>query len=282
MAETLNCPSCGAANQLPEGRTSMFCAFCATAIEKKIQAVKPNKKNESSIKTKPIISPRKTQKRYTTDVNAFSEKIEDRYKLREYEEVTDAGGELSLKNRNIKSLREVIEWFSDNELEEITILNLSNNQIEDFEELNAFKNVEYVHLENNKINKYPNSIKLDELIEINLENNFLPENPSFKNWEFHNGTNIILQNGILTAVEPVFKGICKQCGKQADLKYDVPDWACLDCNQKAREASYQKPSNLVEFHKGFMGFYNEVGIKGVGILFLIICIFLFWLYNKLV
>lgn len=35
MSEILKCPSCGGTNQLPEGKSSMFCAFCGNAIEKK-------------------------------------------------------------------------------------------------------------------------------------------------------------------------------------------------------------------------------------------------------
>lgn len=31
MTQTINCSSCGAANQLPEGKNSMFCAFCGTS-----------------------------------------------------------------------------------------------------------------------------------------------------------------------------------------------------------------------------------------------------------
>ena len=50
MAETINCPSCGAANQLPEGRNSMFCAFCGISIQ---QQTKESSTGESAIKSKP-------------------------------------------------------------------------------------------------------------------------------------------------------------------------------------------------------------------------------------
>ena len=33
MPQTINCHSCGAANQLPEGKNSMFCAFCGNTIQ---------------------------------------------------------------------------------------------------------------------------------------------------------------------------------------------------------------------------------------------------------
>lgn len=36
MSELLQCPSCGGSNQLPEGKNSMFCAFCGNANEKKV------------------------------------------------------------------------------------------------------------------------------------------------------------------------------------------------------------------------------------------------------
>ncbi|WP_298766118.1 tetratricopeptide repeat protein [uncultured Polaribacter sp.] len=37
MSEALQCSSCGGANQLPAGKSSMFCAFCGNAIEKKVE-----------------------------------------------------------------------------------------------------------------------------------------------------------------------------------------------------------------------------------------------------
>lgn len=37
MGESITCTSCGASNQLPEGKTTMFCAFCGSAIEKKVE-----------------------------------------------------------------------------------------------------------------------------------------------------------------------------------------------------------------------------------------------------
>lgn len=36
MSNIIQCNSCGGSNQLPEGRDSMFCAFCGGAVERKI------------------------------------------------------------------------------------------------------------------------------------------------------------------------------------------------------------------------------------------------------
>mgnify|MGYP003776948601 CR=1 FL=1 len=53
MSDVVKCKSCGSVNNLPEGKTSMYCAYCGNAIEKK----ETNKKEyESVIKTKPEIS----------------------------------------------------------------------------------------------------------------------------------------------------------------------------------------------------------------------------------
>ena len=116
MAETINCGSCGAPNQLPEGRTSMFCAFCGKGIEKKIVKSVVNEL-ESNIRFKPEIS---------------------------YDE-------LSMIDRGINSISEVISWYSDSELNTIRYLNLSNNNISSLKGLEKFKNLSILNFENNKI-----------------------------------------------------------------------------------------------------------------------------------
>ena len=46
MLESINCPSCGASNQLPDGKTSMFCAFCGGSIQKNFKKEDDNRFNK--------------------------------------------------------------------------------------------------------------------------------------------------------------------------------------------------------------------------------------------
>jgi TonB family protein len=93
MTESKNCPSCGAANQFPEGRTTMFCAFCGNAIEQQIFEPKINYQKSKLNKSKII------------------------------------DNALAFKDRKIESLDEIINLYSDTELETIEDLDLSNNSI---------------------------------------------------------------------------------------------------------------------------------------------------------
>ena len=102
MNEVLQCPSCGGTNQLPTGKTSMFCAFCGSPIQKPIE----NRilKGDSELHKSKIID-----------------------------------GVLAYRNRNIKSLEEIVKLYSDSELDIIGHLDLSHNQISSLKNLNRFK-----------------------------------------------------------------------------------------------------------------------------------------------
>lgn len=166
MAESINCPSCGAANQLPEGKKTMFCAFCGNSIER---VNKRNELSENPLKVKPEISKKKIE-----PVSVFKPNYGNSY----YEEklsVTDEGGELTLINRGITSLNDIIFWFSDNELNEIRVLNLSNNEIDSLEGIQRFNSLELLDVSNNNIISLvlPNSTndKFISINKINLSNN---------------------------------------------------------------------------------------------------------------
>jgi hypothetical protein len=146
MSEVLKCDSCGGTNQLPEGKNSMFCAFCGSAIE--LKAIEIDSKREtktSNIKSKPEL-------KYGTD---------------EYEDNPVVS--VSLVNRDIDDVSELINWFTDDELKEITHLNLSNNNILDLKKLNAFPNLENVILDNNRISELDLCIPM--LSYLSLKNN---------------------------------------------------------------------------------------------------------------
>ena len=114
MSNVLECTSCGGTNQLPEGKTSMFCAFCGNAIEKKqLHQIPP--KDENLIKSKP--------------------KIIDNC--------------LTLKNRKVNSLLEVSSWFSDDELEEIKTLDLTGNNISSLDGIEFFSGLQKLNLTDN-------------------------------------------------------------------------------------------------------------------------------------
>jgi hypothetical protein len=115
MTGVINCSSCGAANQLPEGKTSMFCAFCGGKVE--MQIVNQNFEKSSKPKLK-------------------KSKIK---------------GELAYRDRGINSLQEIIELYSDSELEEINNLILPNNKIKSLKGLSRFKEATKIDLSFNEI-----------------------------------------------------------------------------------------------------------------------------------
>ncbi|MFT5249949.1 MAG: hypothetical protein ACI93P_001684 [bacterium] len=127
MGNVLNCSSCGGTNQLPEGKNSMFCAFCGNAIEKKQLHHAPNE--ESLIKSKPKI-------------------INER---------------LTLTNRKINSLLQVTSWFSDDELKKIKKLDLSSNNISSLDGIESYRKLKELDLSNNKFSE----ISADDIERIN-------------------------------------------------------------------------------------------------------------------
>ena len=166
MLESINCPSCGASNQFPEGKTSMFCAFCGNSIS--IPQSVNSMQIESSIKVKPEISQRKIIKeskpKYDMSTNTMN--------YVDVETIVQEGGELSLINRNIKSFNELTYWFSDNELNEIIKLNLKNNNISKLEQLERFTSLRELNLSNNEFEYLNNNLKLiGDLEKINLSEN---------------------------------------------------------------------------------------------------------------
>src|ERR1700742_1584080 len=100
MSEILSCPACGADNFLPEGKSSMYCAYCGKPIEKIIP--------------KGVSGERRLNK---------SEIV---------------NGALAFKKRGIESLDEIIDLYSDSEIQKIEILNLSDNNIKSLKGISRF------------------------------------------------------------------------------------------------------------------------------------------------
>ena len=106
MTETFKCPACGAANNLADGKTSMPCTYCGASIH--LPQGNYNTRND-----KPRLS-----KIAFDDDRTFNK--------------------LSYVDRNISSLEQVIEIYSDNELGQISTLNLSKNKIKSVNGLQRF------------------------------------------------------------------------------------------------------------------------------------------------
>ena len=118
MTETFKCPACGAANNLPDGKTSMPCHYCGASIHL------PQRGNDK-LRDKPQLS------KISLDEDSFYNR-------------------LSYINRNIDSLSEVIQVYSDDELIEISQLNLSKNNIKSLAGIARFT-LNKLDLSSNKI-----------------------------------------------------------------------------------------------------------------------------------
>ncbi len=185
MLESINCPSCGASNQFPEGKTSMFCAFCGSAIE----SINKESSQSSSLITKPEISKKKIGKgsEYVAKFKFDKQNnLKDKGHFIDTEIVLDEGGELSLIDRNIKSLNEITLWFSDNELNEIKILNLNKNKINSLNGIERFQSLETLDLSNNEIVELPKeNLFLKNLFRIYLSGNPIEENKSQSELDYY-------------------------------------------------------------------------------------------------
>jgi uncharacterized protein (TIGR02145 family) len=103
MSQILQCPSCGGSNQMPDGRNSMFCAFCGIGIQ-----------NNNS--TAPSVS--------------SSKKTLPKSKI--------IDGKISYIKRNIESIEEIVDLYSDSELEQVKELEIQNNNIKSTDGLDRF------------------------------------------------------------------------------------------------------------------------------------------------
>ncbi len=180
MSEILKCPSCGGSNQLPEGKTSMFCAFCGNPIEK--TQVYQNE-DINPIKSKPeITNPAVHSKQgiYYSPKEYFRERVSGGWQVHDEllgtrfipDEQYEVGGyELRLSKRGISTLDQVITWFTDSELETIKYLDLSNNKITDISGIERFRSAQIINLSNNKIKLLPHLGNFDQLQVLDLSGN---------------------------------------------------------------------------------------------------------------
>lgn len=201
MSESINCPSCGAVNLLPVGKNSMYCAFCGSSIDKPITDSTPL---ESAIKSKPLITekkvkitPGKPNTAFWSETSLTAEKRRvdggfeywtgrEWYFVKDEAYVTSEGGELSLTNRGIKSLNEIIYWFSDNELLEVKKLILNDNNIDDLSGIERFENLELLNLSNNNISELPNNNEfLSKIFKIYIGGNPVEDKISKEQFNYY-------------------------------------------------------------------------------------------------
>jgi Leucine-rich repeat (LRR) protein len=142
MGKKVTCFKCGSSNQMPEGRDSMFCAYCGSKIDLEILIKKVQK---SSLQGTPKI----------------------------------LNNQLTVNGRGLKSINEIIFWFSDSELKSITTLILSNNSIETFEGLSNFPNLTSLDLSNNQITNLDN-VDFSKLSSLNFSKNKISSIENFK------------------------------------------------------------------------------------------------------
>ena len=244
MSGVINCPACGADNMLPEGKTTMYCAFCGKPIEKII-----SKSGESSIKSKPKISERKVTVHTTRKEGAIGamhwtgdystkRRVDGGFEMYdglswkfvpdeiiETEEVIYEGGELLLSNRGVKNLKEIIDWFSDNELSEIKRMDLSGNQIQNLNGIGAFKSLRDLNLSFNKIMHLPSANEISFIDVILLKGS--PIEDAFKgdtNKEYFNVSFETVSPcsncgyNRTPLMEKHFGPLCKSCNREKEKK----------------------------------------------------------------
>jgi hypothetical protein len=268
-AQPVNCSSCGAANQMPSDKKSMYCAYCGGIIERKTQISEPIK-TESPLKSKPKISKRKTKitsKKREGSVGAMhwtgdystKRRVDGGFEMydglswkfvpdeiEEEEEVINEGGELNLKNRGLTSLKEIVVWFSDNELSEIKRMDLTGNHIKDFEGINSFSNLTELDLSSNDINVLPTENQLSNKIHnIILKNNPIAKQVVDKN---------IKKSSKITIIETI---PCSKCGckrtSEEEGSYGNYCWNCYKekLNKKKSEETIKAMVNDPLLKKAF-------------------------------
>jgi hypothetical protein len=103
MSNIINCPSCGAVNQLPEGKDSMFCAFCGSGIESKLIKTKAKKIKKCKIDS----------------------------------------GLVSYADKSIKKLSQIISLYDDLEIRHIEQLFVGGTSITSMEDISSFSAYNY-------------------------------------------------------------------------------------------------------------------------------------------
>jgi len=323
MGNILNCESCGASNQLPVGKTSMFCAFCGNAIKAKREIKKEKRFSEKDLVEIPFEECYWYKKQFE-DLK-FSENIRKgmireynangEYRLADFAALSEHLGDikysrtdggynvkkifvrdgidgkrketkfipfeysLDLKDRGIKSFKEITDYFNESVLKQIGIIDLSYNNISNWDGISSFKFVRKLNLSNNSFQNFPGiwpTIEKDvpkcHIKKIDLSANRISQIPNIiPGFIKYNEVEIILLNNPLNSIPSVVKiegytdfkynlsiserGIlklnkieelksCSKCGssitKETFIKYDSK---CPSCVSKSKKYKPPLPYN---------------------------------------
>lgn len=143
-----NCTACGAPNELSDGASLSTCVFCGVPLEKN---EKINQRGDH------LQNPQKV----VPEILLTKEKVKPKK------------GQLSLKNRGISKIDEIVYFLSDEELAQITVLNLSQNKIDSLEGIEKFSNLKKLDLSHNLISDLAGFPKKYGLYELIIKNNNL-------------------------------------------------------------------------------------------------------------
>lgn len=178
------CPSCGSDLMIPDDQEVLTCMYCG----KKILVDKTKSGNKKNlIKAKPRVS-------YSLD--NWNNKV----------------GSLSLIDRNITSISEIIEWYSDDELSLIETLDLSSNPINDWGDLWRFNNLKYLYLDSMDLQTFDVNIPY-HVKEVSLRSNQLTDLTHFdkigKYEYFGNIISLDLSNNKFSSFQKIPRNIKK-------------------------------------------------------------------------
>lgn len=127
MSDILNCPSCGGANQLPENKSSMFCAYCGTGIEGGAEktAVPDPSDNPQIAHFLELAENAEDSKDYREAIKYFNKALEFNPKLSEawFGKASCSGASSTLKNINIAQVvanyKKAVDYSDDRKKEEL-------------------------------------------------------------------------------------------------------------------------------------------------------------------
>ena len=134
--------------------------------------------------------------------------------------VYDEGGFLDLSNREIESSDDIIKWFSNNELDSIIRLDISNNKIQSLEGFERFRNLKELNLDCNNIFGVNDADRF-----LYIDNIIITNNPILQ-------SNVKLPNNFTkTAIRP-----CMECGaKRSNSEQGQHLTLCDKCYQKHKK-----------------------------------------------
>lgn len=186
------CSNCGAANSYEENQSSIKCDFCSNliSIPQQENSFNNNVGKSSRLKTKPeitkpIISKNSKPPYISEPHNAvrvdngwiihFNNKPSKFIQDESTFDYSKGGGELIVTRKDIELFEELFDWYSDNELKIIRLLDLSKNKLKNSYDISHLPNLEKLILSDNELATANFKIKSKNINHINLSNNNISE-----------------------------------------------------------------------------------------------------------